>query len=271
MWREIPRLIDEAAPNVGIGNTFLLSLASIKFVEVRRVGGGVAIALRGQTNPDDRNAAAFQRRDGGGDALDVSLLPLFRPKFPRAVGLLARLCRRQLAMLSLDRLPLQVRRFCRARFGWLFRHRVRRRGRRSFLPDSLAIVVSDHHDDQVGLFGRDDLAHHLRPFAVAARVVADQTGLGAMFAHDADLGIVGKGVFKPGGEPVSVRIAHHHDLDRGIPALRARGSVGEIFFDFSGSFPQAGRRSPFTLAISPGVPLAITPKTAVGIVRLLLA
>src|SRR6476659_11412919 len=155
LWREIPRLIDEAAPNIDIGNSFLLSLASVKFVEVGRVGGGVCIALGRQTNPNDRNAGAFQRRDGASDALDVTLLPLFRPKFPRSRGLLARLCRRGLGMLPLHRLPLGVGRLRRVRFGWLFRQRVCWRGRRSSLPDGLAIVVSNHHDNQVGLLGRD--------------------------------------------------------------------------------------------------------------------
>src|SRR5262249_33394220 len=51
------------------------------------------------------------------------------------------------------------------------------------------------------------------------------------------------------------------------------GGVGVIrrplLPDFSDPLPQAGRRSPFTLAITPGVPLAIMPIAAIGIVRLL--
>jgi hypothetical protein len=49
-----------------------------------------------------------------------------------------------------------------------------------------------------------------------------------VFAHDADLGLLGKGIFKPVGKPVGVGIAHHHDLDRGILARRGRRSVGVI-------------------------------------------
>src|SRR5215475_791906 len=118
-------------------------------------------------------------------------------------------------MLLLDWLPLQIRSRrwdCRGR---LYRLRVRRRGRRSLLTDGLAIVVSDHHHDELGLFRSDNLARHLRPLAIAALIVTDEAGIGAMFAHDADLGLLGKGIFKPEGKPVSVRITHHHDLDRG--------------------------------------------------------
>jgi hypothetical protein len=39
---------------------------------------------------------------------------------------------------------------------------------RSLLTDGLPIIVSDHHDDEFGLLGNDDLPRHLRPFATAA-------------------------------------------------------------------------------------------------------
>src|SRR5262249_36127580 len=164
---------------------------------------------------------------------------------------LALLCRRDLAMLLLDWLPLQIRSRrwdCRGR---LYRLRVRRRGRRSLLTDGLAIIVSDHHDDQLGVLGSDGLSRPLRPFAVAALIVTDETGIGAMFAHDADLGLLGKGLFKPVGKPVSVGITHHHDLDRGIVARRGRRRVGVIrgllLLDFSGPFP-LDFSGPFPLA-----------------------
>src|SRR5262249_29662002 len=146
LGRKPPRLIDKAVPNIDIGNSCLLSLAAVKFVEIRRVIAGVCAALGGQANPDDRNAGTLQCRDGRIDALDVSEFPLFRLEFPRSIGRLARLCRRQLGMLLLDWLPLQIRSRrwdCRGR---LYRLRVRRGGRRSLLTDGLAIVVSDHHD-----------------------------------------------------------------------------------------------------------------------------
>src|SRR5215471_15178218 len=275
LWRELPVLIDKAVPNIDIDNSCLFSLAAVEFVEISRVRTGVRATLGGQTNPDDRNAGALQCRDGGVDALDVSELPLFRLEFPRSVVRLARLCRRHVAMLLLDRLPLKIRSRrwdCRGR---LCRLRVRWRRRRSLLTDGLAIIVSDHHDDEVGFLGNDDLARHLRPFAIAALIVPDETGIEAMFAHDADLGLLGKGIFKPKCKPVSVGIAHNHDLDRGILARRGRRSVGVIrgplLLDFSHPVPRAVRRSPFTLAITPVVPLAIMPIAAIGIVRLLLA
>src|SRR6516225_9037619 len=272
LWRELPVLIDKAVPNIDIDNSCLLRLAAVEFVEISRIGTRLRATLGGQANPDDRNAGALQCRDGGVDALDVSELPLFRLEFPRSVGRLARLCGRRVAMLLLDRR--------RRRWDWrgrLYRLRVRWRGRRSLLTDSLAIIVSDHHDDEFGFLGSDDLARHLRPFAIAAPIVADETGIGAMFAHDADFGLLGKSIFEPVGKPVSVRITHHHDLDRGILAQRGWRRVGVIrrlvLLDFSGPlpllFPLVVGGGPFPLAITPVAPLAIAPEAPIGIVRLL--
>jgi hypothetical protein len=128
----------------------------------------------------------------------------------------------------LDRLPLQIRSRrwdCRR---LLYRLSARWRGRRSFITDGLAIVVSDHHDHQLGFSAAMISRANLRPFAIAALIVTDETGISAMFAHDANLGFLGKGIFKPIGKPISVRIAHHHDLDRGILARRGRRGVGVI-------------------------------------------
>src|SRR5262249_8689388 len=275
LCRELPVLVDKAVPNIDIDNSCLLGLAAVEFVEISRIGTGVSATLGGQTNPDDRNAGALQCRDGGVDALDVSALPLFRLEFPRSVGRLARLFRRHARMLLLDRLPLQIRRRrwdCRGR---LYRRRVRWRGRRSLLADGLAIIVSDHHDDEFGFLGSDDLARHLRPLAIAVLIVTDETGIGAMFAHDADLGLLGKGIFKPKGKPVSVRITHHHDLDRGILARRGRRRAGVIrgllLLDFSGPFPllSPGAGGGALLTITPVAPWALPPDPAIGIVRLL--
>jgi hypothetical protein len=36
--------------------------------------------------------------------------------------------------------------------------------------DGLAIIVSDHHDDELRFLGGDDLARHLRPLAIAALI-----------------------------------------------------------------------------------------------------
>src|SRR6516164_3236833 len=173
-------------------------------------------------------------------------------------------------MLLFDCLPLRIRSRrwdCRG----LYRLRVRRRGRRSLLTDGLAIIVSDHYDDEVGFLGNDDLARHLRPLAIAALIVTDETGLGVMFAHDADFGLIGKGIFEPECKPVSVRITHHHDLDRGILARRGRRRVGVIrgllLLDFSRPVPLAGG-GPFSLRVTPVAPLAVTPKAPIRIVRL---
>ena len=85
-----------------------------------------------------------------------------------------------------------------------------------------------------------------------------------MFAHDTDLGILGIDIFKPVGEPVGVRISHHHDLDSGVFARRrcwCTRVVGGLPFGLSRPFsvPWIMRRSP----------LPIAPKAAEGVVRLL--
>src|SRR5262245_1427388 len=173
-------------------------------------------------------------------------------------------------MLLLGGLPLRVRWRRWTFLGWLCGLRVDGRGRWSLFTDRLAIVVSDHHDDGFGFLGSDDLARHLRPLALEALIVTTETGLGAMFANDADFGLLGKGIFERVGRPVSVCITHHHDLDDGIPARRAWRRVrvirGLLPPDFSGPFLLAG--GPFSLTIIPVAPLAITPEAPIGIVRL---
>jgi hypothetical protein len=128
-----------------------------------------------------------------------------------------------------------------------------RRRRRSLLADRLAIVVADHHDDELRLLGGDDLARHLRPLNVAARVVADEAGIGAMLAHDRDLGLLGKCVLEPVGQPVRVGVAHHHDGGGGLRLLlrwrrRARIVDGRFAFLIAAVLPK-----PAALAAEPVV------------------
>src|SRR5690606_18721485 len=70
---------------------------------------------------------------------------------------------------------------------------------------------------------RDRLADDLRPLDVAARIVANETGPGAVLAYDAELGLLRKCVFQPVGEPVGHRVAQHQDRrrDRRRGVLRA--------------------------------------------------
>ena len=81
-----------------------------------------------------------------------------------------------------------------------------------------------------------------------------------MFAHDADLGVIGVCIFKPVGEPVRVRISHDNDFDDGILARRgwrrARVIGGLLPLPFSLSRIARG------LAIAPKTSRAITPKAA---------
>src|SRR5262249_41463249 len=133
-------------------------------------------------------------------------------------------------------------------------------------------VVSDHHDDELGLLGSDDLTRRLRPVDIAAPVIADETGIGAMLAHDADIGIIGVCIFKPVGEPVRVRVSHDDDFDGGVLARRGRrcarviGGLLPLGFPRPFSLPRRSRG----LAIAP-IAGAITPKSsaAEGAVKLL--
>src|SRR6185436_1264633 len=135
---------------------------------------------------------------------------------------------------------------------------------RRLFADGLPVVVADHHDDEFGLVGCDDLARHLRPLDIAARVVADQAGIGAMLAQDVDLGLFGEGVFEPVGQPIGVGVAHHHDRGGGVGLLLRRGGRARI----------VDRRLAFlALVVAPVVPepAAAAAKPVIVVVLLLLA
>ena len=129
-----------------------------------------------------------------------------------AIACSARRRRRRL-WLPLGRRLLGVRRAARppAAPACGGRLRLRRRlrpgrGRRrrraappALLADRLAVVEADHHHDEFRLLGRDDFARDLRPVDVAARLVADQAGIGACLRTIADLGRFGERVLEPVG------------------------------------------------------------------------
>src|SRR5262249_48267823 len=126
--RIAPRLVDEAVPNVGVDDARLFGPAAIELVKVGRILARLCVALRSETNPDHRNTGAFERRNGGVDALDVGELPLFRAEFPGPVSRLAYLFRRHvgIAFYRLTRVLLEVRSHRRA---WYSSRRSRRRVR----------------------------------------------------------------------------------------------------------------------------------------------
>ena len=94
-----------------------------------------------------------------------------------------------------------------------------------------------------------------------------------MFAHDADLRLLGVSIFKPVGEPVRVCISHDYDLDCSVLARRrwrcARVIWGLLSFRLPRPFSLPRISRGFPLAIAPKAPRAITPEAAEGIVRLL--
>jgi hypothetical protein len=80
-----------------------------------------------------------------------------------------------------------------------------------------------------------------------------------MFAHNADLGIIGVCIFKPVGKPVRVRISHDSDFDYGILARGCWGCARVIggLLSLPFSLPRIARG----LAIAPIASRAITPKS----------
>ena len=230
--RVVAPLVDETVPDVDVDDSGLLGPAAVELVEVRGVRAGLAVALRRQTDPQHRDAGAFERCDHRVDAPDVGELPLLRVKLPGSVGGLARLLGRHVHVFGgfsrRGRLLLRVRRRGRDRRrrggSGLARLciRLRRawaRRRRCFFADRLTVVVSEHHDDEFRFLGRDDLARHLRPFEVAALVIADQTGIGAVLAHDGDLRVFREGVLEPIGQPIRIGVAHDDDRGRRLGLL----------------------------------------------------
>ena len=238
--RVAARLVDETVPDVDIDDSGLLRSAAVELVEIGGIGARLGAALRRQTDPYDRNACALEGGNGRIDAPDIGEVPLLRVEFPRSIRGLACLLRRHIGVFGGlgggGRLLLRVGRRGRNRWScgrtWLCRLRIRlgrggtRRRRGGLFADRLTVVVSDHHDDEFGLLGRNDFAHHLRPLEIAALIVADQAGIGAMLAHDANVRVLGKGIFEPVGQPIGVGVAHHHDRGRGFGLFlrRCRGA-----------------------------------------------
>jgi hypothetical protein len=92
-----------------------------------------------------------------------------------------------------------------------------------------------------------------------------------MFAHDADLRLLGVSIFKPVGEPVRVCISHDHDLDCSVLARRRWRCVrvigGLLSFRLPRPFPLPRISRGFPLALAPKATRAITPEAAEGIGR----
>ena len=146
------------------------------------------------------------------------------------------------------RLLLRIGLRCRGRrcaglrlLGLLGRRRLRARlggarpGRdRRALANRLPVVVTDHHDDEFRFLRRNDLARHLRPFGIPPAVIADEPGIRAMLAHDADLGLLRKRFLEPMGQPVRISVAHDHHRDGGF-GLLLRGCRRARIVDWTAS------------------------------------
>ncbi len=240
-----------------------LGAGAIELVEVDRGGRLAGIALRRQADPEHRHVGALERGDGRVDALHVSGLPglaleLQRPGRRLRLLLLGRGGRRRLCCLLGSLLHFGVllggaglraalRRIRILKLGIVLRRRLRRvapgRRRRRTVADRLPVVEADHHHDELGLIRRDRLAHDLRPFHIAPRIVADETRIGPVLAHDAELRLFGERVFQAIGEPVGHRVAQHQNRRRD-----RRGG-----FRLSGAAPAAPTNSP------PSAPLSSVP------------
>jgi hypothetical protein len=135
--------------------------------------------------------------------------------------------------------------------------------------DGLTIVIADHHDDEFRFLGRNDFACDLRPLGVPASIVADEAGIGAMFAYDPDLGFLGKGIFEAMSQPIGVAVAHDHHRDGGFRLLlRGCGSARIISRRFAILLARTSRLEPAAERIVelllPVRPLTPVPELSLG-------
>ncbi len=209
-------------------------------------------------------------------------------EFPGTIGGLARLLGREVRGRRLGRRGLRLlgglmlgvgrgrsgagrRRLCRLRIGL---RRARAHGCRRLFTDQLAVVVADHHDDELGLLGRYDLARHLRPLVLAAPAVADEPGIGAMLAHDGDVGVLGVGVFEAVSEPVGIGVAHDHDAGGGVGLLLRRTGRARIIrrcLAFVSVRPVATVTVTIAVTLARRIPTGTEPSAERVVVALLLA
>src|SRR6516162_1411637 len=79
--RETAAVIDEAVPDVDVGNACLFCPAAVDLIEIGGIGAPLRAALGRQPDPDDWNARALQRSEGRIHALDVGDLPFLAVVF----------------------------------------------------------------------------------------------------------------------------------------------------------------------------------------------
>ena len=79
-------LVDEAVPDIDIGDAGLFGARAIKLVEIAHIAGRFGAADRRQPNPEHRHAFALKRGDHVVDALFVKLGPFVGVKLVDSAG-----------------------------------------------------------------------------------------------------------------------------------------------------------------------------------------
>src|SRR6202035_6132727 len=85
LLQEASGFIDEAVPDVDIGDAGLGGGFAVQRIQKQHVGGGLGPAHGGQPHPDDRHALRFQDGDHLVDFLVVELDPAIVVEFDYAV------------------------------------------------------------------------------------------------------------------------------------------------------------------------------------------
>jgi len=83
------------------------------------------------------------------------------------------------------------------------------------LADAAPVRGAEHHHDEIRLVGIDDFFCGARPVVgFTALLGADQSGIQARLARDADFRGLGESLFKSIAQPLGHRIAEHQDVGR---------------------------------------------------------
>ena len=217
-------LIDEAVPDIDIGDPGPAGGIAVQAVEIQHVGRCLGAAHRGQPDPQHRHAPGLHDRDHLLDLPAVELAPAIIAEIRHAAG-----CIPRTALGGGDR----------AGIGNILIGIVSGIGRlRGAVGTQLALLVglvrlangdavteAQHHHDGVGLLGGQDGLGGGGPVGrIALGLIAQQAGDGLVLADHAHVGLFRIGVVEPIAKPVGHRIAQHqHVAFRGrVPAIRGR-------------------------------------------------
>ena len=236
LHHKLTLLVDEAVPDIDIGDAGFFRPRAIKFVEVIHIACRFGATDCRQSDPEHRHALTLGRGNHVVDALFVKLGPYVGAKLViagrRPVLRLGRISGR---LLGVGRRRVRRRRgICCSLIARRCLLRSLTLGpsfiwRRRALTQRQPIVHAQHDDNGTRLFCRQHIFDRLRPIQrVRAHVVAHKPRARADFAHDADVRGIRERLLKPKAKPIRERIAdHEHERTRlRFDFARRRGLCG---------------------------------------------